>query len=263
MQLTPAQFLGQHRVFTRQELLAALTASGRNEAAVQSSLEAWLREERVRSVKRGVFVRSGITLAHVDYLALGARLAPDAALAYQSALEVHGWARSHVEDVFFATRTKVLPLTFDQRRFTPVRPRVGLVRATNAERWVRTIDRGGHELRVTTRERTTVDALDRVDLAGGIEEAWRSCSAVEALDHDLVLEYVKLLDVDVLTAKVGFFLEVHRESLLVPERILVELERRRPAAPVYMLRGRPGKLAKRWNLLVPEALIQEEWTGLG
>ncbi len=52
-------------------------------------------------------------------------------------------------------------------------------------------------------------------------------------------------------------------SQIMGSRILVELERRRPAAPVYMLRGRPGKLAKRWNLLVPEALIQEEWTGLG
>lgn len=175
MQLTPAQFLGQHRVFTRHELLAALTASGRNAAAVQSSLEIWMRDGRLRSVKRGVFVKSGIMLERADYLALGARLAPDAALAHQSALDVHGWARSHVEDVLFATRTKFLPLTFDQRLFTPVRPRAGLA---------------------------------------------------------------------------------------VPERVLAELKRVRPARPVYMRHGRPGKLAKRWNLLVPEALIQEERNAL-
>ena len=63
MQLSPARFLATHRVFTRQELIESLTRSGgRTSNAVQSSLEVWLREGRVRSVKRGVFVRSDLRL---------------------------------------------------------------------------------------------------------------------------------------------------------------------------------------------------------
>ena len=264
MQLSPARFLATHRVFTRQELIESLTRSGgRTSNAVQSSLEVWLREGRVRSVKRGVFVRSDLRLERADFLALGARLAEDAALAYSSALEVHGLARTHQEDVTFVTRTNVRPLVFEERQFEPIRPRAGLVRARDPSRWVRNVDRGPYELRVTSLERTIVDCLDRLELAGGVEEAWHACSAVEALEHDRVLEYVRLIGIDVLAAKVGFFLESHREQLLVPERVLASLEALRPKRRIYMLRGRPGKLATRWNLLVPEALIQEEWTGLG
>ncbi|MBI5361791.1 MAG: hypothetical protein HZA53_01345 [Planctomycetes bacterium] len=264
MQLTPARFLATHRVFTRRELIESLTHSGgRSSNAVQSSLEVWLREGRVRSVKRGVFVRSDLRLERSDFLALGARLAEDAVLAYSSALELHGLARSHHEDVTFVTRTSVRPLVFEERQFEPIRPRAGVARARDASRWVRSMDRGPYELRVTTRERTIVDCLDRLELAGGIEEVWRSCSAVEALEHDRVLEYVRLLGIDVLAAKVGYFLETHREHLLVPDRVLAALEELRPKRRAYMVRGRSGKLAKRWNLLVPEALIQEEWNGHG
>ena len=69
--------------------------------------------------------------------------------------------------------------------------------------------------RLTSLDRTLVDVLHRPDLAGGWEEVWRSLESVEYFDLDSVLEYALLLENATTAAKVGFFLEQHREPLMV------------------------------------------------
>jgi len=253
MQVSPERFLAAQRVFSRAELLEGLEVGRRRTlAAAEAALGTWLRSGRVRAVKRGVFVRADLRLDRHDLWALGCRMARDAVLAYHSALEIHGSAASLYEDVVFVTQTKVKPLQIDGRRMVPVRPSRML--EGRAERWVVRIDRGPYELRVTSLERTVADALDRPDLAGGYDEAWRSCQAVPALDPDELVAYVETLGRRVLAAKVGHLLESRAEELLVPETTLRRLEGLRPERPVYAVRGAPGRLEGRWNLLVPRSL---------
>jgi predicted transcriptional regulator of viral defense system len=126
---------------------------------------------------------------------------------------------------------------------------------------VRTADRQGLPVRVTGPERTLVDVLDRPDLAGGWEEAWRSLEAVEYFDASVVVEYCRLLENSTLAAKVGFFLELHRDALSVDDRTLTALESMRPAGPHYAFdaRGQESRFVRRWNLVVPETLITRAW----
>ena len=79
-------------------------------------------------------------------------------------------------------------------------------------------------LRVTNLERTLVDVLDRPGLSGSWEEIWRSLESVEFFDLDKVVEYALLLGNATTAAKVGFFLEQHRETLMVEDRHLKELQ---------------------------------------
>ena len=72
-------------------------------------------------------------------------------------------------------------------------------------------NRSGVQLRVTNHERTLVDVLDRPDLTGSWEEIWRSLESVEFFSLDQVIEYTRLLENATTAAKVGFFLEQHRE----------------------------------------------------
>jgi len=104
-----------------------------------------------------------------------------------------------------------------------------------------------------------VDVLDRPDLSGGWEEAWRSLESIEYFDLDLVVEYVKLLDNRTTAAKVGFYLQQHTEALMVEERHLKPLRRLRPAQPHYLERGKSGKLVSDWNIVVPPFLDEKAW----
>jgi predicted transcriptional regulator of viral defense system len=263
VQVRPSQFLATHRVFTTEELSRALaTTRERPRATLHRLLALWTAERRVEQVKRGVYVRAGERLSGADFRAIGARLTRDAALAYHTALEVHGLAQSHYQEVVVATSSKVAPVDFQGHRFRPVRPRVELIRSTTPLRWTEVVDHGGHQVRVTTRERTVVDVLDRPDLSGGFEEAWRSCSALAAFDTREAREYLALLGRAILWSKVGFFLERHRDALNTASADLDEIARHVPRQPVYLERGMPGALRQPWNLIVPERSIAEEWEGM-
>ena len=92
-------------------------------------------------------------------------------------------------------------------------------------------DHFGVELRVTSHERTLVDVLDRPDLTGEWEEIWRSLELVEFFDLDQVVEYTRLLNNATTAAKVGFFLEQHRDDLMVEDAYLDALRQMRPRQP--------------------------------
>jgi predicted transcriptional regulator of viral defense system len=186
-------------------------------------------------------------------------MAADAALAYHTALEVHGYAQSFYEKLYFTTWTKTKPLTFRGRKFVAVRPPAPLQRNGKQGGWIETLERSGLTLRVTTLERTMADVLDRPDLSGGLEEVWRSCSGIPGLDLRELEAYVKILDSRVLAAKVGFFLERHKEELAVPDALIVRLRDLIPRVPVYMERGRSGRAVSGWNLLAPVELLEGDW----
>ena len=256
--MKPDFFLANHRLFTREELAAALP--GRATATLDAHLVRWQRQGRIVRVKQGLYLRqepagSGGPAPLPDFVALAARMAPDAAAAYHTALEAHGCAQSVFERLTFVTWTRTRAVEFLGRRLAPVRPRALLRAKGGGEAWIERLDRAGLEVRVTSLERTLADVLDRPSLAGGVEEVWRSLLAVPALDPQALLDYVETLDNRTLAARVGFFLETRRAELAVPERLLDRLQDHAPRHPVYLDRVRGGTLKPRWRLIVPDALV--------
>ena len=111
-----------------------------------------------------------------------------------------------------------------------------------------------------TLERTLVDVLDAPTNAGGWEEVWRSLEMVEFFDLDAVTAYTVKLGSALTAARVGFFLEQHRESLMVEDRHLEPLRQLRPRQPRYLdARRKPGKLVASWNLIVPDGVLRRTW----
>lgn len=112
---------------------------------------------------------------------------------------------------------------------------------------------------VTSEARTLVDVLDRPDLGGGWEEVWRSLEGLSLVDGAAVLAYLEHLGNATTAALVGYFLEQHREYLDVHEAILKAIEGLRPKGRHYLDRRAGGRLAKRWNLIVPDSIWERRW----
>jgi predicted transcriptional regulator of viral defense system len=256
--MKPEHFLARHSLFTREELMAALP--GRSPATVDAHLTRWRRQGSIARVKNGVYVRQSREPwggpALPDFVALAARMAPDAAAAFHTALEAHGFAQSLFEKLTFVTWTRARPVSFMGRRLLPVRPRAPLRERQGGEGWVELIDRGGLEVRVTSVERTVADVLDRPSLAGGVVEVWRSLFAVPAVDPGALFDYVETLGSSTVAARVGYFLEARREELAVPASVLDLLRRLRPRQPVHFDRGLGGRLNPQWRLIVPRELAE-------
>ncbi len=196
-----------------------------------------------------------------DPYLIASRMTPDATLAYHSALELHGRAYSVHHQTVIISRHRLRPWSFQGVAYRSVAPPKALRDRGQELAGVETVDRVGLDVRVTSLERTLVDVLDRPDLGGGWEEIWISLESVEFFDLDAVLDYTLLLDNQTTAAKVGYFLEEHREPLLVDDAILETLRRHRPSKPHYIDRGirQRCRLVAGWNLVVPEVLFQRSW----
>lgn len=259
-------FFRKHPVFTVEELAKHLSSDGEVGGRAQEALLAYHQKAgRVLRIRRGLYAvippGADSDSYPVDPFLVAAKLTPDAVLSHHTALEFHGNAYSvHIRFTYSASRPPG-PLIFRSHVFRGTKFPLALVRAGKAHFAVSTAERSGQALRVATLERTLVDVLDRPDLSGSWEEIWRSLESVEFFDLDKVVEYALLLGNATTGAKVGFFLEQHREPLMVEDRHLKGLYDMRPRQPHYLDRSRrkSGRLVSEWNLVVPRAVLERAW----
>jgi predicted transcriptional regulator of viral defense system len=259
-------FLSQHAVFTVEELDRFLSDRGSGKPNTRKSLLTYYRNQgRIILVRRGLYatVPAGAdpTSSPVDPYLVAAKITADAVLAYHTSLEFHGRAYSVYRRLHYISASKSLPLSFQTYVFTraPVPPPL---RERKKEMFGVTVHkRSGVEVRVTNFERTLVDILDRPNLTGNWEEIWRSLESIEYFDLDQVVEYALLLDNATTAAKVGFFLEQHKETLMADDAHLKPLRKLRPRQPHYLIRSkRKGcQWVKNWNLLIPTEILNKSW----
>lgn len=261
------EFFATRAVFTASEFAAYLARhNSRSRWTAKALLAYHLKRNHITRVRRGLYlgVAPGNTPESqpVDPYLLAAKMTDDAVLAYHTALEFHGRAYSAFQRFHYLTASNSRAVVFRNNRFEPVKfPRS--LRVKRQTRFgVLESERSGLALRVTSLERTLVDALDRVDLCGGWEEVWRSLESVEFFDLGQVIKYSVLLGNATTIAKVGFFLEQHRQTLMVEDSHLRRLRKHAPQSPHYAS-GRnskhPQKFLPHWNLIVPSRVVERAW----
>jgi len=257
-------FFAQHPVFTREEFVRALDPKHtRSPRTLEMILLYHTRQGRLLRVRRGLYANVPRTMMAetlpIDPLLVVGKLAADCVIAYHSALEHYGKAYStHREHVAFSDHT-IHPFDFRDLRFRTVPFARTMGRGPPIRYGFLPQERQGVAVEVTTLERTLVDVLDRPDLAGGWEEVWRSLELVEFFEIGHAVDYALRLGNRTTNAKLGFFLESHREPLMVDDKHLERLRRLRPKQPHPMDRKLGGKLAPAWNLIVPRSILERSW----
>jgi predicted transcriptional regulator of viral defense system len=261
------EFFRKHPVFTGKELTSHLSSLGTVGRRAQEALLAYYRKTgRVVRVRRGLLalVPPGADPDSypVDPFLIAAKVTVDAVLSHHTALEFHWRAYSVQERFVYSSARPRRPFVFRTHSFRGAKYPQALHRTGRESFGVSTAERAGVELRVTSLERTLVDVMDRPDLSGSWEEIWRSLESVEFFDLDKVVEYALLLENSTTAMKVGFFLEQHREPLMVEARHLEALRDLRPRQPHYLDRAKrkSGRLVSEWNLVVPMDVYERTWS---
>lgn len=208
--LREAEFLATmagsgHNIFTVEEA-GRFWGSGRRVRAELSHLESkgWLeRLERGRYLL--VPLDAGVNREwSADPLAIGSFLAPSGGAAFWTAVRHWGWTTQLPRTQFFITsqrRAEPRPviLGVPYRFITLAADRVFGI----TEEWS-----GGLAIRVTDRERTMVDILDRPDLAGGIAEVSEALkSGWQELDLARLTEYVERFGSGTVPKRLGYLTE--------------------------------------------------------
>jgi predicted transcriptional regulator of viral defense system len=259
-------FFRTHPVFTVEDFAGFLSSDGTHNVRTQESLLSYhVKAGNIVRVRRGLYasIPPGASPEKfpIDPYLIAARISKDAILAYHTALEVHGKAYSVYEHFTYLVGKPMPLITFRSHLFKGVRFPKALLRRKAESFDVMEADRSGMAICITGLERTFVDVLNRPELSGSWEEIWRSLETVEYFDLDKVTEYTLLLDNATTAAKVGFFLEQHRDSLMVEDDHLKTFQDFRPRRPHYIERSRrqSGRFVSAWNLVVPEEIISRSW----
>jgi predicted transcriptional regulator of viral defense system len=263
--MKPTDFFAAQPVFTYDEFVAAHASTGkRSRQTSASSLKQHVAAGNLLRIRRGLYatVPRGVDPDHamVDPYLVTTKLTDDATVAYHAALQFYGKAYSVWQRFHYLTRLRARPLLFHGTEFLPVQAPVAVRNLPDLGGGVAEKRHAGGVVRVATLERTLVDVLDAPDKGGGWEEIWRSLEMVEFFDLDAVIDYALRLGSALTVARLGFFLEQHRETLMVEDRHLDALRAHAPDQPRYLDSAREsGKLVADWNLVVPERVLERVW----
>jgi len=253
-------------VFTKQEFAEFILESRDVKPRTSDGhLRYYVKQKRLVRIHRGLYAAVPLGYSvdqfEINPYQLISRLSVDSVIAYHSALQFFGKSYSIYHTHTFLTRSRPRKFFYQGVTYRPVH--VPKLRIKNREEIDGIVlrEKNGMRVHVTSLERTMVDVMDRQDLSGGWEEIWRSLESVEFFDLDQVIKYANRINNSTTTAKVGFFLEMNAETLMVDESYLIKLESKRPKKPHYWSRDSKGptRLVNRWNLIIPEQIIDRSW----
>ena len=262
--IRPQDFFAIHPVFTHAEFVAAHTAGGRSRHTSDGLLANHVAAGRLVRIRRGLYavVPPGANAGAVspDPYLVATRLREHAVVAYHAALGFHGTAYSIWSRIPYLTASRVRSFNFRGQEYVGVQAPLAVRALSDFGGGVVVRPYAGGDVRVTSLERTLVDLLHSPEHGGGWEEIWRSLETVEFFDLEAIAEYTLRLGSALTAARVGFFLDQHREEWMVEDKHLEPLVRVAPAQPRYLGQDREsGKLILPWNLVVPEYVLERRW----
>ncbi len=259
------EFLNKHPVFRRKEIEDFWQKEGNaKKQTVKQLLHYHKKKGHIIRIKNNLYAAippgRDPDIYPLDGFLIAVKATPDAVLGYHTALEFHGHAQSIHNRYIYFTNSSKHSFEFRNVIFKPVSFPAVLQNKNKNEIYVERVDRHGIFVNVTSLERTLVDLLNRPSLSGGWEEIYRSFEGVGYLNMQKVINYVKILENASTVARVGYFLEENKKILSVKENDLKELEPHIPKQLRYIDKGlEGGVLVKRWNLIVPEYIVNREW----
>lgn len=188
--------------------------------------------------------------AQPDCFKLAAQIAPGAIICYASALTVLGKSHSLLNIMYISSEARFRSLKYKGMKYQ-------YVLLPKREVFIQGISYKGRYVYTTTIERTLIDCLRYFRYSGGFEHLYRSYEGVTYLNWRNLEECLKQLPSPLLSARVGFFVELFRDRWEIPENLFIRLEKMIPRYPDYFLgrENKSGKLIHRWNLIVPQEVL--------
>ena len=207
-----------------------------------------IKKQNIKKVKNGLHIIVDINgYALANKYEIASAITDDAFISYHSALEFYGYANQVHNDITVGTKTPFRSFTFEGVDYE--------FHLDNREKGILYLDFAN--VRITSLERTIIDCIYNINLAGGIEEIMYALDMIPYLDEKKMLEILEEYDCVFLYQKVGYILEQYNKKLDLSDLFFAECEKHLTNQVKYFLNDyyQDIKFNTRWKLMAPFKLI--------
>jgi predicted transcriptional regulator of viral defense system len=229
-------------VFTRKEILPLFSSA----SACRYWLEMAIENRLIERIRRDMYAVIDLTTGSVyaNKFLIGSCISQTAYISYHGALEYHGLANQAYATLYVSDSKKFRPFEYGDVRYEYV--------FSNNHDWLDQVNYGAI-LRVTNKERTIIDCLDKLKYGGGIEEVIYALDAVKHLKEQYLLEILKQYDNNRLYQKAGYLFSMFKEELSLSEAFFCYIQSQVGEGKKYWLTnmGMPCVYHPDWKLYAP------------
>lgn len=241
-------FYQSRALFRTQDILENFTSV----RSMQAKLKSLIDVGRVAKIKNGLYATVNPLTGDVfaSRFEIASALFENACVAYHSALEFHGLGNQMFSEVQVFTEKRNIPFEYNglEYKFFSYTAKGGIMRLEQ-----------NAEIVVTDLERTVVDCIDRIDLAGGLEELATALNGITHLDEQALLSYLKEYNKKFVYKKAGFLLSLLKKDLLSQNFFdICKQNCSKKQEDISENKKMPRKTDKYWGLMYPEKLINTE-----
>lgn len=186
-----------------------------------------------------------------DKILIAAKIKRDYYLGYHTALEYYGCAQSLWNETYICIKPKNRfdPFTYKRLSFKPV-----FTKDTTTE--IQQKNYANATIRVSSKERTLIECVTKIQYAGGWEEAIKSLEGLGGLNIEKLTTLLHKQTNQMTIRKTGYALELLRKRSQFYEHIddqaLSPIRKLVTGPPQYLIHGEEGPINEEWKLYIPE-----------
>ena len=235
-------------IFTIEDVKKEITS----ESTLFSTLRELQSNKIIKKIKGGLYAMinplTGDMFANKFELATA--LHNDAFVGYHTALEFYGLGNQMYTDVQVFTPTQYKNDFIDDFRFVYFE--------TNYVDGVLIVEQNS-TVRVTELERTVIDCINRLEVAGGLEEVYMALSAITYCDENKLLYHLKTYNIKALYKKVGFLFSLLNPDYLTNEfYMLCKKNISNRFSDIRENKKTTGIYIDEWKLIIPKEIMNME-----
>lgn len=218
--------------------------------AAKRLLDRYVKKGLLKKIKRNLYYCVNLENKNstANRFTVGSNINRTAYLSHHSALEYHGLAHQTFYEVYVASDKVFRNFEFEDITYKYVRNPFDngvIVPESNAK------------IRVTNVERTFIDCIKNIDLAGGTEELFQCLDSAMTLNNDRLLEYLNLYDIQFLYQKAGYIFERYKTDFGIKDELIDACQQKVGEGIRYFdedAREGNGVLIKKWKLIIPKGI---------
>lgn len=229
-------------IFTGKDI-AELT---KNIKTTESFLSRFLKNGYIKRIKHNCYVVMDIIndVPICNKYEIATKLDDSNYIAYHSALEYYGYNNQVFNELIYCGKKRINDFTFENISYHYVRTKCNLQIQTNYD-----------GVRVTSLERTIIDCINQMNLAGGIEEIYRAFDSIHNINEQKLIEVLDFYNKKILYQRTGFILETFKQNFNISETTLDYIHSKIGSSKCYLTSSKKIKntlFNKKWNICIPK-----------